>query len=167
MKYLVLFAILVSNTTQLYSQSNWRLIEETYLKGSISGTIRKGHIFKVSSRDYYIINESTRQRVRTRNPSVKIYNNGYDYKLIVEDFDEPVICRKVKNVIETQISGEFEGWKGETMFKMTNGQIWQQSSYAYMYHYAFNPSVLIYEFRGSWNMQVEDVEDTIEVSQLK
>jgi hypothetical protein len=167
MKYLVLFTILVLNTTQLFAQSNWRLVEETYLKGSISGTIRKGHIFKASSRDYYIINESTRQRVRTRNPNVKIYNNGYDYKLVIEDFDEPVICRKVKDVIETQISGEFEGWKGETMFKMTNGQIWQQSSYAYMYHYAYNPSVLIYEFRGSWNMQVEDIEDTIEVKQLK
>ncbi len=70
-------------------------------------------------------------------------------------------------MIETQISGEFEGWKGETLFKMTNGQIWQQSSYSYVYHYAYSPSVFIYEFRGSLNMQVEDVEDTIEVKQLK
>ncbi|MDR0881742.1 MAG: hypothetical protein LBP55_04270, partial [Candidatus Adiutrix sp.] len=33
--------------------------------------------------------------------------------------------------IESQIDGTFEGWSGETVFKLTNGQIWQQSSYAY------------------------------------
>ena len=34
-------------------------------------------------------------------------------------------------VIESQIDGEFEGWEGETVFVLTNGQIWQQSSYDY------------------------------------
>jgi hypothetical protein len=50
--------------------------------------------------------------------------------LVIDEFDEPVICKKIKNVIETQISGEFKGWDGETIFKMMNGQIWQQSTYA-------------------------------------
>lgn len=156
----------MTSLTSIHAQSDWTLIEETYVKGAISGTITQGYVFKVS-RDFYVINERTRQRVRTRNPEVKIYQDGSDYKLVIEDFDEPVFCKKLKNVIETQISGEFKGWDGETIFKMINGQIWQQSSYAYMYHYAYSPSVLIYNFKGTWTMKVEDVDETIEVTNLK
>ena len=43
------------------------------------------------------------------------------------------------DVIESQIDGDFEGWDGETVFVLTNGQIWQQDSYDYTYHYAFMP----------------------------
>ncbi len=28
------------------------------------------------------------------------------------------------NVIETQIDGDFEGWEGETIVKLMNGQVW-------------------------------------------
>ena len=43
------------------------------------------------------------------------------------------------DVIESQIEGTFNGWTGETVFKLTNGQIWQQASYAYTYHYRRPP----------------------------
>lgn len=145
------------------AQNNWTLFKETSLRGSISGSITQGYIFKVSSNEFYVVNERNRQRVRVRNPNVKIFRDGSDYKLVIEDFDEPVICKKLTNVIETQINGEFKGWDGETIFKLQNGQIWQQSSYAYMYQYAYNPEVLIYEYRGSFIMKVEDAEETIEV----
>jgi hypothetical protein len=69
--------------------------------------------------------------------------------------------------IETQIQGEFEGWDGETVFKLDNGQIWQQSSYAYTYHYAYRPKVLIYKSGGVYKMKVDGVEDTIQVRRLK
>lgn len=158
--------LLVFTFSNANAQYSWDFEEETYIKGSISGTITKGYIFKTSSRDYYVVNERNRQRVRTRNPDVKIFRSGSDYKLIIEDFDDPVICKKIKNVIETQIDGDFEGWEGESIFKMMNGQIWQQSSYAYSYHYAYSPEVWIYEFQGSWVMRVEDVDETIEVIQV-
>lgn len=44
-----------------------------------------------------------------------------------------------QDVIESQIDGEFEGWQGETIVKLLNGQIWQQSEYYYTYHYSFMP----------------------------
>ena len=70
-------------------------------------------------------------------------------------------------VIETNIDGEFEGWDGETIFKMMNGSIWQQSSYAYTYHYAYMPDVIIYRKGGSYYMKVEDVDDEIQVRQIR
>lgn len=69
-------------------------------------------------------------------------------------------------VIETRIDGDFEGWEGETIFKMMNGQIWQQTSYAYMYHYAYSPEVIIYKTSSGYVMKVDDVEETINVVQI-
>ncbi len=69
-------------------------------------------------------------------------------------------------VIRSQIEGEFSGWEGETIFKLTNGQIWQQSSYAYTYHYAYRPEVLIYTFSGGCQLKVDGVDDTISVKRI-
>jgi hypothetical protein len=75
--------------------------------------------------------------------------------------------RATGEVIESHIAGEFEGWSGDTIFKLDNGQIWQQSSYSYTYHYAYRPEVLIYRSGGVYKMKVEDVEDTITVKRLR
>ena len=71
------------------------------------------------------------------------------------------------NVIESYIDGTFEGWDGETIFKLVNGQIWQQAAYSYTYHYAYRPEVLIMKTAGGYKMKVEDVEETIYVRRLK
>src|SRR3990172_12376875 len=70
-------------------------------------------------------------------------------------------------VIESQIDGEFSGWEGETIFKLTNGQIWQQAAYAYTYHYAYRPKVVIFSTLGRYKMAVEGVPGSIYVVRLK
>jgi hypothetical protein len=69
--------------------------------------------------------------------------------------------------IESNLDGTFNGWDGETIFKLTNGQIWQQSSYAYTYHYAYRPQVIIYPSNGGCKMKVDGVSGTIFVQLLK
>lgn len=69
-------------------------------------------------------------------------------------------------VIETKIEGEFSGWDGETIFKMINGSIWQQCSYAYIYHYSFMPNVIIYKKSGSYYLKVEGIDDEIQVQRV-
>lgn len=59
-------------------------------------------------------------------------------------------------VIESQIDGDFNGWEGETVYKLMNGQVWQQASYTYSYSYSFMPKVLIYQDGGRYFMQVGD-----------
>jgi hypothetical protein len=71
------------------------------------------------------------------------------------------------NAIETQIDGDFEGWEGETIVKLTNGQIWQQSSYYYEYYYAYRPEVLIYRSGSVYKMKVEGTDEAVEVKRLK
>jgi hypothetical protein len=78
----------------------------------------------------------------------------------------PAVARS-PSVIETQIDGDFEGWEGETIVKLMNGQIWQQTEYHYTYHYAFMPRVLIYRSGGGWKMKVDGVDKAVGVGQLK
>jgi hypothetical protein len=72
-----------------------------------------------------------------------------------------------KTPIETSIDGEFEGWAGETLFKLMNGQIWKQSSYSYTYTYKYSPSVVIYDSGGSCKLKVDGVNGEISVERLK
>lgn len=69
--------------------------------------------------------------------------------------------------VESTISGEFHGWDGETIFKLDNGQIWEQAEYDYMYSYAYRPEVTIYESSAGCRMKVEDEEETVLVRRLK
>ncbi len=69
--------------------------------------------------------------------------------------------------IESSISGDFEGWDGETIFKLDNGQIWQQAEYDYTYDYEFHPDVTIYHTSAGCRMKVEGLEETILVRRIK
>ncbi len=69
--------------------------------------------------------------------------------------------------IESTISGEFNGWEGETIFKLDNGQIWQQAEYDYTYSYSYRPDVTIYQTSSGCRLKVEDEEETIIVKRIK
>jgi hypothetical protein len=71
-------------------------------------------------------------------------------------------------VVESRIDGEYKGWEGETIYKLINGQIWQQASYTYRYKYKFSPKVLIFKSGSYYKMQVEgDDGDPVAVRRLK
>lgn len=70
-------------------------------------------------------------------------------------------------VVESQIDGDFNGWEGETIFKLRNGQIWQQASYAYTYSYKYAPKVFIFKTSGGYEMQVDGMDSRIRVVQLR
>jgi hypothetical protein len=69
--------------------------------------------------------------------------------------------------VESTISGEIEGWDGATVFKLDNGQIWEQAEYAYTYFYAYRPDVTIYQTDSGCRMKVEDESDTVIVRRIK
>jgi hypothetical protein len=69
--------------------------------------------------------------------------------------------------VESTIAGDIEGWDGETIFKLDNGQIWQQAAYDYTYFYAYRPEVTIYATTAGCRMKVEDESETVLVKRLK
>jgi hypothetical protein len=71
------------------------------------------------------------------------------------------------DLIESRIEGDFEGWTGETIFKLDNGQIWQQIGFDHTYRYAFRPKVMIVKTKGTYKMKVDGVDRTIFVKRIK
>ena len=59
------------------------------------GTVQQGRIFKTLSGNIYEVVGLTLQLVLELQPDVMVLRNGNMYKLIVEGFDEPLICRKL------------------------------------------------------------------------
>lgn len=87
-----------------------------------------------------------------------------------QKIEHPLAVNKLpstESVIETCIEDDFEGWDGDTIFKLGNGQIWQQTSYEYTYHYAYRPGVIIYSTSGGYKMKVDGVDGTIYVKRIR
>lgn len=74
----------------------WEIVEETNLEGSISGTVEQGRIFKTASGSIYEVTGLTLQLVLELQPTVTVLKNGDTYKLIVDGFEEPLLCRRLK-----------------------------------------------------------------------
>lgn len=84
-----------SNEARSTRSAVWEVFEETYLEGSISGTVQQGRIFKTTSGNIYEVTGLTLQLVLELQPAVTVLRSGETYKLIVEGFDEPLLCEKL------------------------------------------------------------------------
>ena len=72
-----------------------------------------------------------------------------------------------ERVIESKIDGEFNGWEGGTIFKLRNGQIWQQIDGRYKYKYKYSPEVLLIPRGNHHEMRVEGMDATVRVVRLR
>ncbi|QCO68451.1 hypothetical protein E5843_12970 [Luteimonas yindakuii] len=70
-------------------------------------------------------------------------------------------------IVESKIDGEFNGWEGETIFKLRNGQIWQQIDGRYKYKYKYSPAVLLIPRGNHHEMRVEGMDVAVRVVRLK
>jgi hypothetical protein len=77
-----------------------------------------------------------------------------------------VRAERGKEVVRSRLRGAFRGWNGHTEFELENGQVWKQVHYAYMYRYSYRPEVAIFDVRGSYELHVEGVADTLEVKRV-
>ena len=82
--------------------------------------------------------------------SVKVFRVGSQEH--TNDSSERSSCSPA---VQSNISGETEGWDGDTIFKLDNGQIWQQAGYDYTYFYAYHPEVTVYRTTSGCRMKVE------------
>ena len=165
---------------------DWEIFEETNLKGTISGTVKKGSIFKTISGSIYEVTGLTLQLVLELQPKVTVLRNGDIYKLIVEGFDEPLLCKclncssakrntapkneltnKGNAVIESTIISDFDGLEYGNIYKLANGQIWEQTE-AWIWVWVWvNPSVMIWNDGSVFKMKVEQIDHAVAVRQMK
>jgi hypothetical protein len=76
--------------------------------------------------------------------------------------------RKVEQEgIRTRIAGEFNGWDGHTVFRLENGQVWQQRQPDKWHYSATSPEVeLSRNFMGFWMLRVLDADRSVGVTRI-
>lgn len=110
-------------------------------------------VFKMTNGTYWIQKKYKYWYRYSYRPDVEIvYENG-KYMLYV--LGNSIEVKQIFDVIESVIDGEFNGWDGESSYKLDNGQVWKQCQYKYEYCYAYRPEVLIYDANGSYVMEVD------------
>jgi len=61
--------------------------------------------------------------------------------------------------IRSRIAGAFSGYNSGAIFRLANGQAWQQKRYRYRYKYVYRSEVRIYQDGGQYMMEVAGMED--------
>ena len=128
-----------------------KIVYQGQIDGEFNG-FDDGGLFKMKNGTYWIQAQYNYWYHYAYNPDAAITQDDGQFILNVAGNSIPV--RKVTNVIESRIEGEFKGWDGNTQYKLQNGQIWQQSTYKYEYKYHYNPEAIVYEANGEYKMCV-------------
>jgi hypothetical protein len=71
------------------------------------------------------------------------------------------------SVIESKVDGQFEGWEGNTVVRLINGELWQQTDGHISIAVKIMPDVLIYRSDGQWKMKVEGIPKDVAVERLR
>lgn len=71
------------------------------------------------------------------------------------------------SLIETRVAGEFQGWSGDTVFALENGQVWKQVGSATRHAYRVSPRVFIYRVPTGCKLKVDGIEGEVLVERLK
>ena len=153
---------------KLASAGNGPDLIESTIEGEFSGW-DGDTIFKLSNGQIWQQDSYAYTYHYAFRPKVMIFKTNGAYKLKVDGVAGTIFVKRLEesDVIESTIEGAFSGWNGETIFKLANGQIWQQAMYAYAYHYAFRPKIMIIKTDGAHKMKVDGVSGTIFVKRLK
>ena len=69
--------------------------------------------------------------------------------------------------IVTRISGDFTGWDGRTIFKLENGQIWQQRAGGKYRYQANRPEVTLKRGNFGYYMKIVSTRRQVPVKRLK
>lgn len=109
----------------------------------------------------------------TKYASSTIDENEVIKRAKVQDLSKNII--KTNNVntqsksdtITSKINGNFRGFKKGTSFKLTNNQIWEQTSLEYEYTYKYSPEVTIYKDGSIYYMLVDGMDTKIQVKKIK
>jgi hypothetical protein len=67
---------------------------------------------------------------------------------------------------ESRLIGESEGFDGDTIFELINGQKWKQVEYYYSYKYKYRPKVRIYKAGSKYYLELENIDRMVRVQRI-
>jgi len=147
--------------------SGWQVFETTAIDGRVR-RIRKGTIFKTKSKNIYEVFDVVILFELEVRPDVTVLTNGQFYKLFIKGVEEPLLCRKLNfgGVIEATIINEFDGFEYGNIYKLSNGQIWEQTEFHINICIYLRPEVTIWYNGVDFQLKVNDEDEPVTVQQL-
>jgi hypothetical protein len=74
----------------------------------------------------------------------------------------------MKIVEDGQLKGSFRGFHDrDTVFEFYGGGKWKQNEYKYHYYYAYMPSAKVVDDRGTFHLEIDGLNDSVEVVKLR
>lgn len=180
--FLLLLAILVLPRPAFSEQ--WTVIEETLVEGAVTGSVTNGYIFKTMTGNYYELTDYVYLYKYLYSPRVLVLNSGNRYRLIIDGFDQPLNAKKIGTtdapatgssrgsassggVVESYITSKFNGLDYGNLYRLANGQIWEQTE-AWVWAWVWvNPKVIIYPSSGGHKMKVENIDHAVIVRRVR
>ena len=166
----------------------WEVFETTSIDGWVK-KVKRGTIFKTTSGNIYEVADFVILFEMEVSPNVTVLTNGRFYKLFIRGVDEPLMCKKLNRsnrntssgggVIEATIIGMhndlldlgeygvFSGLQHGNIYRLSNGQIWEQTDFYIYIYIAVMPKVTIWQNGPFYNMKVEGIDKAVTVRQLK
>ncbi len=72
------------------------------------------------------------------------------------------------SVIESSVDGEFNGFDGNTVIRLLDGSLWEQTEFYWEWHWAYLPKATVFRSRsGEWKMQIAGIRRSVGVRKLK
>ena len=72
----------------------------------------------------------------------------------------------MREITRSKIANDFRGCNGDSIYRLVNGQIWQQTQYRYEYHYAYRPEARIVEEGGRYLLYVDGLSAPVAVRRV-
>ena len=100
------------------------------------------------------------------NPSVVVCPSRGS--LIIDDTSLNIanISRAGTEIMFSNVSGSWEGWSGDTIVRLVNGEIWEQVGLGLSLSLGLGNEVFVYQKNGMYYMAVEDEDEAVAVSRL-
>jgi len=127
---------------------------------------KRKNIFQRRSRDKVTIKEEQKTTTEETNTDASVASKSDNVSESSDNFGK--VIESETNEISSRISGQFNGWDGDTKFNLENGQIWQQSGNGILKVSMNNPKVIIEKGRfGEFIFSVEGYNSKVKVKRVK
>ena len=127
---------------------------------------KRKKIFQRRSRDKVAIKEEQKTTTEETSTDASVTRKSDNINESSDNFGK--VIESETNEISSRISGQFNGWDGDTKFNLENGQIWQQSGNGILKVSMNNPKVTIEKGRfGEFIFSVEGYNSKVKVKRVK
>lgn len=120
----ILFMLFFVASVNLPAQTDY-IVSEGHIVGDFEGWDGET-LFEMSDGTFWIQAEYSYIYYYAYNPKAIVFKRGPNYYLKVERVRKILKVLPVDNVIKSRIDGDFKGFEGNTIYKLTNGTVWQQ-----------------------------------------